>query len=258
MVFNLLLNSDAVPIILEPNSSLITSVHVALHTISAILFQVHCLHPKNGMVSIGPEYKQPHISGKDVGFVQTLNESAEYARMFVFNTDSNFNVTVLISALRITNRQPIPGGCNIDWNLPDVAAITVASDNHPYLTVRFEPSDSPIRRDEVPRYSDDCENPQVENSVKYHLYGLYYDKNGLATESEVMVNFQKYELVKRNAKKICTLGTESPTRFFLASWHSSYPLFLTIIVENSTTGEISPYVPLMLEDTCGNGAFCEG
>ncbi|XP_060240482.1 transmembrane 7 superfamily member 3 isoform X2 [Meriones unguiculatus] len=215
--------------------------HISSNT-TFLLFQVHSQY-QNTTVSFTKTLR-PGTSGTgtDRGLVFLLRPEQTVCTWYLETKDTK-PVQNLAIPLSYSERDPIPGGCNLEFEL-DVDPNIYLDDNFYETTVKFAPANLGYARAAAPPPCDVGTGQESRWRLRYDVY-QYFLPEGDLTEASLLQYLQRMAQVphvKASAAKVVTLTADDKTAVSFSSLPGQGVIY-NVIVWDPSFNTSAAYVP---------------
>ncbi|XP_072509543.1 transmembrane 7 superfamily member 3 isoform X2 [Notamacropus eugenii] len=207
-----------------------------------IIFQVHSQY-KNITVSL---HKNLHLdvsgTGVDKGLVSVLKPE-EYVCTWYLETSDAENVWIVAVALSYSAKDPIPGGCNLEFAL-DVDPNIYLEYNLYETVIKFAPANLGHDRGTDPPPCDLETGLDSRWRLQYDVYQYFLPENNL-TEEVLLRHIQKMSVVSQietSGFKVATLKSSDKTIVYFSSLPGQGVIY-NVIVRDPVLNTSAAYVP---------------
>ncbi|XP_008845100.1 transmembrane 7 superfamily member 3 isoform X1 [Nannospalax galili] len=222
-------------------------VEAALHQISSnvtfLIFQIHSQYQNTTVSFTKTLLPNASETGNDGGLVFTLRPEQTVCTWYLGTEDTKPVKNVAIP-LPYSEGDPIPGGCNLEFDL-DIDPNIYLDYNFFETTIKFAPANLGYARDEEPPSCDVGTGQDFRWRLQYDVYQYFLPENDL-TEAALLWHLQRMAQVpqvKASAVKVITLtGNEKTTVSF-----SSLPgqgVIYNVIVWDPALNTSAAYIPV--------------
>ncbi|XP_040291612.1 transmembrane 7 superfamily member 3 [Bufo bufo] len=211
--------------------------------VSFILFQVHSQYV-NVTLSID---KTPTINdsetGSDTGLLTVLRINQTRATWYLETANPD---PLLASAVSIpyTERDPIPGACNLEFNL-DTDPNVYLQYNLYETVIKFAPANLGHARDATPQACDVQTGQESRWRLQYDIYQYFLPENNL-NDSVLLAHLQKMSAVPQisaNGMKLATLTSSDRTTMSFSSVPGQGVIY-NVVVRDPVLNTFAAYVPV--------------
>ncbi|XP_064594529.1 transmembrane 7 superfamily member 3-like [Liolophura sinensis] len=220
---------------------------------SSVTCQVHAqVHNVTLSMSAHPGVSTS-VNGHDVGVITVLRIGQTEARWFLMS-QHNFSLSVVVAVTELTDQNPLPGGCNIEFNLENDANIHLRYTD--YLNVlTFQWSALSFRRDQ--EHPLDCVSRSDQFSLTYDIYVYYLPGNDILEDTYIHAVQQMLTVdsVKQIGQKIASLTYNDKSNISVVSY-PGHGVIYTVLVTQTGKGS-SLYFPVSTYSCSLNSSGCE-
>ncbi|KAM4838371.1 transmembrane 7 superfamily member 3 isoform X1 [Urocitellus parryii] len=207
-----------------------------------LIFQIHSQY-RNTTLSFS-ETLLPNTSGtgNDKGLVFILRPEQSMCTWYLETTDAEPVQNVAIP-LSYSERDPIPGGCNLEFDL-DIDPNIYLEYNFFETTIEFAPANLGYARGADPPPCDVGTGRDFRWRLQYDVYQYFLPENDL-TEDVLLQHMQRMVQVpevKANAVKLVTLTADDKTRVSFSSLRGQGVIY-NVIVRDPFLNTSAAYVP---------------
>lgn len=211
--------------------------------VSFILFQVHSQYA-NMTLSIT---KIPSVNdsetGSDAGLLTDLRTNQTVCTWYLETSSAD---PLLATALTIpyTERDPIPGACNLEFNL-DTDPNVYLQYNLYETVIMFAPANVGHAREATPLACDVQTGPESRWRLQYDIYQYFLPENNL-NDSVLLAHLQKMSLVpliSANGIKLATLTSSDRTTMSFSSIPGEGVIY-NVVVRDPVLNTSAAYVPV--------------
>ncbi|XP_075234158.1 transmembrane 7 superfamily member 3-like [Lycorma delicatula] len=145
-----------------------------------LLVEVHSyLNSVTLSYNLDTDDKSSYVTGTDIGLVKYTNSLlyTEPVTLYLSN-DNNFNITVLLAVTTYHKDDPVPGGCNMEFET-EIAPYLKLNVTNSVITVNSQPGLMPGR---VMFGNSDCQIPP-HTLLNYEFYHLYLPEKDFSEET---------------------------------------------------------------------------
>ncbi|CAG5076300.1 Similar to TM7SF3: Transmembrane 7 superfamily member 3 (Homo sapiens) [Cotesia congregata] len=199
-------------------------------SLSFIIIQAHA--QENLTLITKNAQKVSRIAGTNIG-LQLDSKLIKDTQINVIN-DKNKTVPALIAITAYTFKAPVPGGCNMEFDI-EVSPYQRLMLTNSTIIIDSQPASAPL--------INGLKLPCEKNLVTYEIYRLYTDESDFNNETyfSTIIKMLTVDDIIKNAVKIPTSASRSPMR----KVYSSYPRTGSAYVMIATFGNhSSAYVPI--------------
>uniref|UniRef100_A0A8D0C1D0 Transmembrane 7 superfamily member 3 n=1 Tax=Salvator merianae TaxID=96440 RepID=A0A8D0C1D0_SALMN len=211
--------------------------------VTIIIFQVHT-HHKNVTISFD---KEPSINssetGIDKGLVSVLRPEQSVCTWYLRAVDANLVLSTAVS-LSYGEKDPIPGGCNLEFNLeidPNIYLEYNLAETH----IKFAPANLGYMRGKNP---PSCDSGTIQNTrwrLHYDIYYYFLPENDFSEAAFVshMKKMSEVQSIKANAVKKMTLTSQDKTDLYFSSLPGQGVIY-NVIVRDPLWNTSAAYIPI--------------
>ncbi|XP_018411586.1 PREDICTED: transmembrane 7 superfamily member 3 [Nanorana parkeri] len=211
--------------------------------VSFIIFQVHSQYVNVTLSSDKIPNRNDSEISSDAGLLNILRLQQTVCTWYVETAYPN---PVLVSALTIpyTERDPIPGACNLEFDL-DIDPNIYLQYNLYETTIEFAPANLGHARDAT---AGDCDTQMGQNTrwrLQYDVYQYFLPENNL-NESTLIAHLQRMSTISQvsaNGKKLATLTSNDRTTMSFSSIPGQGVVY-NVIVRDPLLYTSAAYVPV--------------
>ncbi|XP_057557898.1 transmembrane 7 superfamily member 3 isoform X4 [Hippopotamus amphibius kiboko] len=218
---------------------------VLLHissNVTFLIFQIHSQY-QNTTISFS-ETLLPNASGtgtdKGLVFILRPEQSMCTWRLETLDPEPVQTVAILLS---YSESDPIPGGCNLEFDL-DIDPNIYLEYNSFETTIKFAPANLGHARDADPPLCDTETGRDSRWRLQYDVYQYFLPENDL-TEEALLRHLQRMAevpLVQANAVKVVTLTADDKTSVSFSSLREQGVIY-NVIVRDPFLNTSAAYVP---------------
>ncbi|XP_040136808.2 transmembrane 7 superfamily member 3 isoform X3 [Ictidomys tridecemlineatus] len=210
--------------------------------VTFLIFQIHSQY-RNTTLSFS-QTLLPNTSGtgNDKGLVFILRPEQSMCTWYLETTDAEPVQNVAIP-LSYSERDPIPGGCNLEFDL-DIDPNIYLEYNFFETTIEFAPANLGYARGADPPPCDVGTGRDFRWRLQYDVYQYFLPENDL-TEDMLLQHMQRMVQVpevKANAVKLVTLTADDKTRVSFSSLRGQGVIY-NVIVRDPFLNTSAAYVP---------------
>ncbi|CAN2391214.1 transmembrane 7 superfamily member 3 [Pristimantis euphronides] len=211
--------------------------------VSFVLFQVHSQYI-NMTLSVD---KIPNTNdsetGSDVGLLTGLRTNQTVCTWYL---ETSYLDTVLASAITVpyTERNPIPGACNLEFSL-DIDPNVYLQYNLYETVIIFAPANLGHARNATPPACDVQTGQASRWRLQYDIYQYFLPENNL-NESVLLTHLQKMSMVPQitaNGIKLATLTSSDRTTMSFSSVPGQGVIY-NVVVRDPVLNTYAAYVPV--------------
>ncbi|KAH0558327.1 transmembrane 7 superfamily member 3-like [Cotesia glomerata] len=199
-------------------------------SLSFIIIQAHA--QQNLTLVTKNAQKVSRVVGTNIG-LQLDSKLIKDTKINVIN-DNNKTVPALIAITAYTFEAPVPGGCNMEFDI-EISPYQQLMLTNSTIIIDSQPASAPL--------INGLKLPCEKNLVTYEIYRLYTDESDFNNETyfSTIITMLTVDDIIKNAVKIPTSASRSPMR----KVYSSYPGTGSAYVMIATFGNhSSAYVPI--------------
>ncbi|XP_078195190.1 transmembrane 7 superfamily member 3 isoform X3 [Callithrix jacchus] len=218
-------------------------LHDISNNVTFLIFQIHSQY-QNTTVSFSPTLL-PNASetGTDSGLVFILRPEQSTCTWYLETSDTEpvQNMAILLS---YSERDPIPGGCNLEFDL-DIDPNIYLEYNFFETTIKFAPANLGYARGADPASCDAETDQDSRWRLQYDVYQYFLPENDL-TEDMMLTHLQRMVTVpqvKANALKVVTLMANDKTSISFSSLPGQGIIY-NVIVWDPFLNTSAAYVPV--------------
>ncbi|XP_062990324.1 transmembrane 7 superfamily member 3 [Elgaria multicarinata webbii] len=211
--------------------------------VTAIVFQIHA-HQKNVTISFD---KKPSINnsgtGVDKGLVYILRPQQTVCTWYLQAVDTDRVLSTAVS-FSYAERDPIPGGCNLEFNLeidPNIYLDYNLAETH----VKFAPANLGYMRGTDPPSCDSGTTQDARQQLYYDVYQYFLPENDLSEAAFVnhMRKMSEVQNIRANGVKMLTLTSQDKTDLYFSSLPGQGVIY-NVIVRDPLWNTSAAYVPV--------------
>ncbi|XP_077026490.1 transmembrane 7 superfamily member 3 [Tamandua tetradactyla] len=208
-----------------------------------LIFQIHSQY-QNTTVSLSKDLLPSNSgTGTDKGLVFILSpEQSSYTWYLEASDDES--VQTMAVPLSYSKRDPLPGGCNLEFDL-DIDPNIYLEYNFFETMIKFAPANLGYVRDKGPLPCDVGTDQDSRWRLQYDVYQYFLPENDL-TEMVLLKHLQKMAevpQVKANAIKVVTLTANDKTSVYFSSLRGQGVIY-NVIVWDPLLNTSAAYVPV--------------
>ncbi|XP_014675526.1 PREDICTED: transmembrane 7 superfamily member 3-like [Priapulus caudatus] len=205
-----------------------------------VIFQVHSqVHALT--LSLTPQYEyESSVNTTAAGVVYVYKILSEHPTAYLNNTH-NTSVQVLIIATSYTDRDPIPGGCSLEFAQEQAPYCKLHEHYSIAATLNFQFAQQISARGSPVS----CETSYQLNSVEYDVY-MYFLKHNDFSEDEYFASIEKLltvNSIQETARKVHTLDSKEKTSVGFGLYRGQGAMYAVIARDRETLRAV-PYVPI--------------
>ncbi|XP_057340294.1 transmembrane 7 superfamily member 3-like [Microplitis mediator] len=200
--------------------------------LSFIIIQVHAQEKNLTLSMQNAQNKITQINGSNIG-LQLDSKDIAYTQINVIN-NNNKTVPALIAITAYTLQAPVPGGCNMEFDI-EVSPYQKLLLTNSTVIIDSQPASASL----INGFKLPCE----KNLITYEAYRLYTDESDFSNETyfSTIIKMLTVDDIVKNGAKVPTLFYTSPMRRI----YSSYPGVGSAYVMIATfKNHSSAYVPI--------------
>ncbi|XP_053109160.1 transmembrane 7 superfamily member 3 [Hemicordylus capensis] len=208
-----------------------------------IIFQIHS-HNKNVTISFDKKSSANNSgTGVDKGLVSILRPEQTVCTWYLQAVDANQVLSTAVS-LPYTEKDPIPGGCNLEFNL-EIDPNIYLEYNLVMTHIKFAPANLGYRRGANPPSCDSETSSDSRWRLYYDVYQYFLPENDLSEAAFVnhMRKMSEVHSIKANGIKLMTLSSQVKTDLYFSSLPGQGVIF-NIIVRDPLWNTSAAYVPV--------------
>ncbi|XP_007947990.1 transmembrane 7 superfamily member 3 [Orycteropus afer afer] len=234
-------------------------VHHISSNVTFLIFQIHS-HYQNTTVSFS-QTLLPNTSGigTDRGLISILRPKQSMCTWYLEAADAG-PVQSMAIPLSYSERDPVPGGCNLEFDLDIDPNIYLEFDFFETV-IKFAPANLGYSRGTDPPPCDVGTGQDSRWRLQYDVYQYFLPENDL-TEQVLLKHLQrmaKVPQVKANAIKVVTLTAIDKTSIYFSSLRVQGVIY-NVIVWDPLLNTSAAYVPVhtyacsfkAMEDNCAS------
>uniref|UniRef100_A0A8D0HK11 Transmembrane 7 superfamily member 3 n=1 Tax=Sphenodon punctatus TaxID=8508 RepID=A0A8D0HK11_SPHPU len=211
--------------------------------VTVVLFQIHT-HHKNVTISFD---KKPSANdsgtGADKGLISILRPLQNVCTWYLQVLDSEQVLSTAVS-LPYTERDPIPGGCNLEFNL-EVDPNIYLEYNLVDTRMKFAPANLGYARGVDPPSCDSRISQDSRWRLHYDIYQYFLPENDLS-EATLVSHLRKMtevQSVRNNGIKMATLTSDDKTDIYFSSLPGQGVVY-NVVVRDPLWNTSAAYVPV--------------
>uniref|UniRef100_A0A8C3T5W1 Transmembrane 7 superfamily member 3 n=1 Tax=Chelydra serpentina TaxID=8475 RepID=A0A8C3T5W1_CHESE len=211
--------------------------------VTVIIFQVHS-HQKNVTISFDKNASANSSgTGVDKGLVSILRPQQSVCTWYLQSPDANQVLSTAVS-FAYSERDPIPGGCNLEFNL-EVDPNIYLEYNLIDTRIKFAPANLGYVRGANP---PSCDSGTGQNSrwrLHYDIYQYFLPENDLS-ETALLNHLRKMsdvQSVRANGIRLVSLTTDEKTNVHFSSLPGQGVIY-NVIVWDPLWNTSAAYVPV--------------
>ncbi|XP_030396631.1 transmembrane 7 superfamily member 3 isoform X1 [Gopherus evgoodei] len=211
--------------------------------VTVVIFQVHS-HQKNVTISFD---KNPSANssgtGVDTGLVSILRPQQGVCTWYLQSPDASQVLSTAVS-FAYSERDPIPGGCNLEFNL-EVDPNIYLEYNLIDTRIKFAPANLGYARGANPPTCDSGTGQNSRWRLHYDIYQYFLPENDLS-ESALLNHLRKMsdvQSVRANGIRLVSLTTDEKTNVHFSSLPGQGVIY-NVIVWDPLWNTSAAYVPV--------------
>uniref|UniRef100_J3S1C1 Transmembrane 7 superfamily member 3-like n=1 Tax=Crotalus adamanteus TaxID=8729 RepID=J3S1C1_CROAD len=211
--------------------------------VTVILFQMHT-HHQNVTVSFDKE-PSPSNSGTgiDKGLISVLRPEQTVCTWYLRAVGSNQVLSTAVS-LPYTEKDPIPGGCNLEFDLetdPNLYLEYNVAETH----IKFAPANLGYARGSNPPPCDLGTGLDTRWRLYYDVYQYFLPENDLSEATFVshMKRMSEAQSIRAHGSKMMTLTSQDKTELYFSSLPGQGVIY-NVIVRDPKWNTSAAYVPV--------------
>ncbi|XP_060114113.1 transmembrane 7 superfamily member 3 [Heteronotia binoei] len=211
--------------------------------VTVVIFQIHA-HQKNVTVSFD---KKPSVNGSgtgvDQGLVSLLRPQQTVCTWYLLAVAAHQVLSTAVS-LSYTEKDPIPGGCNLEFALeidPNIYLEYNIAETH----IKFAPANLGYPRGANPPSCDSGTDRDTRWRLYYDIYQHFLPENDMS-EAAFVSHMRKMSAVQDivvNGIKMMTLSSEDKTDLYFSSLPGQGVIY-NVIVRDPLWNTSAAYVPV--------------
>uniref|UniRef100_A0A8C8VR59 Transmembrane 7 superfamily member 3 n=1 Tax=Pelusios castaneus TaxID=367368 RepID=A0A8C8VR59_9SAUR len=227
--------------------------------VTVIIFQVHS-HQKNVAISFDKNFSSNSSgTGVDRGLVSILRPQQSVCTWYLQSLDANQVLGTAVS-FPYAERDPIPGGCNLEFDL-EVDPNIYLDYNLMETQIKFAPANLGYARGANPPSCDSGTGLNSRWRLHYDVYQYFLPENDLS-ETVLLNHLRKMsevQSIRANGVKLVSLTTDDKTNVRFSSLPGQGVIY-NVIVWDPLWNTSAAYVPVhtyacsftSLEDNCSS------
>ncbi|KAJ6666367.1 hypothetical protein lerEdw1_000640 [Lerista edwardsae] len=210
--------------------------------VTVVVFQIHTQY-RNAVVSFE---KKPLANnsgaGADTGLVSILRPQQTVCTWYLQAEDADQVLSTAVS-FPYTEKDPIPGGCNLEFNL-DVDPNIYLEYNLATTHIRFAPANLGYTRGTIPPFCDSGTSQESRWRLSYEVYQYFLPENDLSEAALVshVRKMSEVQSIQAHGIKMMTLTSQDKTDLYFSSL-SGQGVIYNIIVRDPLWNTSAAYVP---------------
>ncbi|XP_027285903.1 transmembrane 7 superfamily member 3 isoform X2 [Cricetulus griseus] len=211
--------------------------------VTFLLFQIHSQYQNTTVSFTKTLLPGTSGTGNDRGLVFMLRPEQTMCTWYLETKDAKPVQTVAIP-LSYSERDPIPGGCNLEFDL-DIDPNIYLDYNFFETTIKFAPANLGYARGAEPPPCDVSTGQESRWRLRYDVY-QYFLPEGDLTEASLLQHLQRMaqvSQVKASAVKVVTLTSDDKTTVSFSSLWGQGVVY-NVIVSDPSLNTSAAYVPV--------------
>ncbi|KAM6437636.1 transmembrane 7 superfamily member 3 [Liasis olivaceus] len=211
--------------------------------VTVVIFQIHA-HHRNVTISFDKE-PSPNNSGTgvDKGLVSVLRPEQTVCTWYLQAVDTNQVLSTAVS-FPYTEKDPIPGGCNLEFNLetdPNLYLEYNLAETH----IIFAPANLGYTRGANPPSCDSGMTLDSRWRLYYDVYQYFLPENDLSEATFVshMRKMSEVQSIRDHGSKVMTLTSQDRTAMYFSSLPGQGVIY-NVIVRDPRWNTSAAYVPV--------------
>uniref|UniRef100_A0A1B6KBX2 TM7S3/TM198-like domain-containing protein n=1 Tax=Graphocephala atropunctata TaxID=36148 RepID=A0A1B6KBX2_9HEMI len=232
---------------LQPNVVYYLNVQFIPDWAQFIILQTHAyLHN----VTLGyniEKLPKKYVTGQNIGLVQNVTTSR--TAQFFLENDNPFNVSVLVAVVAYSKNAPVPGGCNLEFEVETAPWLRV-NVTGPMVSVSSQPSRGPSTWGVM----GPCDLP----SLRYQSYHLYLPEKDFQVDTyfDYLRRMITVKRILQNGRLVPDTAMGSMLHTYSA-YHGTGSVYATVVTINSLSSQQdAAYVPA-LTYTCSPDQYTD-
>nr|XP_003470389.2 transmembrane 7 superfamily member 3 [Cavia porcellus] len=217
-------------------------LHHIPSNVSFVIFQIHSQYRNTTVSYSRTVLPSTSATGNDKGLVSILRPEQSTCTWYLASVDVKPVQSVAIP-LSYSERDPIPGGCNLEFDL-DIDPNIYLEYNFFETTIKFAPANLGYARDVTPPSCDTGMGQEFRWRLQYDVYQYFLPENELA-EDVLLQHLQRMAQVfqvKASAAKVVTLTANDKTSVSFSSLPGQGVIY-NVIVWDPLLNTSAAYVP---------------
>lgn len=183
------------------------------------------------------------VNGSNIGVVLERKQRQSQADCYL-TSHHNYTINVLIYFMYLNYNDPLPGGCNLEFNLENDPNIHIQYTTHA-TTIQFQWGNV----GQPPGSS--CELPNFQNQLEYEIYVAYLTENDFSesTYFTVVKSVLSTEQITRYGKKLKTIRNNGRTKsqLLIGSYVGQGAIYSVVVKQQDPTGAVTmaSYIPMV-------------
>ncbi|XP_043372050.1 transmembrane 7 superfamily member 3 isoform X2 [Dermochelys coriacea] len=211
--------------------------------VTVIIFQVHS-HQKNVTISFDKNSSANSSgTGVDKGLVSILRPQQSVCTWYLQSPDAKQVLSTAVS-FAYSERDPIPGGCNLEFNL-EVDPNIYLEYNLIDTRIKFAPANLGYARGANPPSCDSGTGQKSRWRLHYDIYQYFLPENDLS-ETALLIHLRKMsdvQSVRANGVRLVSLTTDEKTNVHFSSLPGQGVIY-NVIVWDPLWNTSAAYVPV--------------
>ncbi|XP_066489710.1 transmembrane 7 superfamily member 3 [Tiliqua scincoides] len=211
--------------------------------VTVVIFQIHT-HYKNVIVSFDKKpFANSSGTGADTGLVSVLRSQQTVCTWYLQAEDADRVLSTAVS-FPYTEKDPIPGGCNLEFNL-DIDPNIYLDYNLVTTHIKFAPANLGYARDTKAPSCDSGTSQESRWRLSYDVYQYFLPENDLSEAVLVshMRKMSEVQSIRAHGIKIMTLTSQDKTDLYFSSLPGQGVIY-NIIVRDPLWNTSAAYVPV--------------
>ncbi|XP_026523649.1 transmembrane 7 superfamily member 3 isoform X1 [Notechis scutatus] len=211
--------------------------------VTLVLFQIHA-HHQNVTISFDQEPSPSNSgTGVDRGLVSVLRTEQTVCTWYLRAVGANQVLSTAVS-LSYTEKDPIPGGCNLEFDLemdPNLYLDYNLADTH----IIFAPANLGYARGTHPPSCDSGTSLDSRWRLSYDVYQYFLPENDLSEATFVshMRRMTEVPSIQAHGSKMMTLTSQDKTELYFSSLPGQGVIY-NVIVRDPKWNTSAAYVPV--------------
>ncbi|XP_054843881.1 transmembrane 7 superfamily member 3 [Eublepharis macularius] len=211
--------------------------------VTVIIFQIHT-HQKNVTISFDKKLSMNSSgSGADRGLVSLLQPQQSVCTWYLRAVDADQVLSSAVS-LSYTERDPIPGGCNLEFDLeidPSIYLEYNLAETH----IKFAPANLGYTRGANPPSCDSGTGRDTRWRLYYEIYQYFLPENDLSEAAFMshMRRMTEVQNIRANGVRLMILSSEDKTDLYFSSLPGQGVIY-NVIVRDPLWNTSAAYVPV--------------
>lgn len=211
--------------------------------VTFLLFQIHSQYQNTTVSYTKTLLPSTSGTGNDRGLVFILRPEQTVCTWYLETEDTKPVQSVAVT-LSYSERDPIPGGCNLEFDL-DIDPNIYLDYNFFETTIKFAPANIGYARAAEPPPCDVSTGQESRWRLRYHVY-QYFLPEGDLTEASLLQHLQRMAQVVQvtaSAVKVVTLTADDKTVVSFSSLPGQGVIY-NVIVWDPSLNTSAAYVPV--------------